>query len=553
MEERIQAALGRIKADLVFKNGTVVDVFCRRLVCGDVAVQSGMIVGIGEYEGIREIDAKGKFILPSFIDSHVHIESSMLTPFEYAKTVIPFGVTCVVADPHEIANVCGERGIKFMMDSAKNSVLDVLYMAPSCIPSTEFEDSGAAIDSNSLELLKNKFNFLGLGEMMNYEGVLNCSSEILKKFSLFERIDGHAPGLSGKRLNGYAACGIGTDHECETAEEAMEKMSRGMFILAREGTAAKNLESMMKAVNPKTVGRIAFCTDDKHAGEIMREGTISNCVNKAVSLGIDPIDAIVMASLSGSMCYGLKSRGSVAPGYCADILLCDTLDAQNIRQVYKNGILIAEDGKYIGICRNKINIESLEGVLNTVNIKSLEKGCFTLEYDSSRPVIEVVPGSIVTKKSYVETKGSMPLCAVIERHRALGKIGLSYIKGISINRGAIAQSIGHDSHNITAIGDSEDDMMLAVEALGKSGGISAVKEGKVLAVMELPAAGLMSLKSASEVIEEKEKLLDAIKSISDDDGSKLLMLLSFISLIVVPELKLNDNGLFDVNQWKYID
>lgn len=552
MENRIKAALGQIKADLVLKNGIIVDVFCHRLIEGDVAIHDGIIVGIGGYEGVKEIDITGKYVMPAFIDSHVHIESSMLTPTEYAGAVIPFGVTTIITDPHEILNVCGENGLRFMINSADNSMLDVYFMAPSCVPATEFEHSGSVIDSKLLRELKNKYKFIGLAEMMNYVGVINCDDEILRKISLFNIIDGHAPGLSGNQLNAYISGGIGTDHECETVEEVREKLGRGMFILAREGTAAKNLEAIMKAVNPYTVGRIAFCTDDKHIDEIVTEGTISHCVNRAIELGVDPIDAITMASYNAAKCYGLKNKGAIAPNYCADLLICHTIDAKNIMQVYKNGKLVAEEGKALFEVNNKIKEEVLKEVTNTVNASKLKKGCFTLEFDKNRPVIEVLPNSIITKKAYVNSADDLTLCAVIERHKALGHIGLAHIKGITIKDGAVAQSIGHDSHNITAIGDGEDNIKLAVEALGTDGGISVVKNGKVLSVLNLNIAGLMSDKTISEVVEEKKKLVSSLKSICNYSGSELLMVLSFVSLIVIPEIRLNDNGLFDVTEWNYI-
>lgn len=544
----INAALGKEEADVIFKNATVVDVFAHSLIQCDVAVSCGKIAGLGNYSGSHEIDCTGKYLMPSFIDSHLHIESSMLSPSEYAKIVVPKGVTTIIADPHEIANVCGEDGLKYMLASAESVPLDIMYMLPSCVPATPFDSSGARIGSAATQRLMNEYNFLGLGEMMDYVGVISANDETLAKIDCAKICDGHSPLLSHKELCAYVSTGILTDHECTTVEEALEKIRLGMYIQIREGTSAKNLAELIKVVNPYTLRRLLFCTDDKHINHIIESGTISNCVNKAISLGIDPIDAITIATLNPAECYGLSKKGAIAPGYAADLIICEDITAQNILEVYKDGEIVARNGNALF---EKIAVNH-ENVVNTVHIKEVSAESFKLDFTPGTTCIQVMPDTLVTKKIVKDTPDGLNYCAVIERHNASGNIGLAWVDGFALKNGAIAQSIGHDSHNITVVGSNPEDMAVAVNALGTEGGIAVACDGKVIAQLKLPIAGLMSDLPAETVNEEHEQVVASAAALRENNGVDIFMMLSFISLFVIPEIRLNDRGLFDVIEQNYI-
>ncbi len=548
LSKLIMSAKGEQKAELVLKNAKVVDVFCHCVRECDVAICDGVIAGLGKYDGFCEVDLHGNYVMPSFVDAHAHIESSMMTPAQYAKAVVPKGVTTIIADPHEIANVCGEDGLEFMINCAKDVPMDIHYMLPSCVPATPFDSSGCVIDGDETKRLFDKHNFFGLGEMMNFPGVLAGDSDIIKKLSCSDVIDGHAPSVSDKDLCAYAACGIKTDHECMTSEEVLEKVSMGMYILIREGSSARNLEALCPAINEHTLRRLLFCTDDKHLDDIIEQGTISHCINKAIELGVEPIDAITMATLNSCECYGLKNQGAIAPGYNADLLICGDLSAKNILQVYKNGKLVAKDGKAMF---DAPEIDTSK-VTNTVHIKPLLLNELEMKFDKSSTVMEVFPHSLYTAGIHCDTAEGLNMAAVIERHKATGNIGKAFVKGISIKGGAVAQSIGHDSHNICVVGDSEFDMLKAVEALGTQGGISVVKDGEVLAVFKLPIAGLMSDKPADIALSEYTAVCDSLSQICDNKDNSLFMLMSFMSLLVIPDVKLSDKGLFDVGKWSFI-
>lgn len=540
--------MGRTMADTIIKNGTVFDVFNHKFTKTDVVISNGKIVALGDgYSAKNIIDATDKYIIPAFIDAHAHIESSLLTPVEYAKVVVPKGVTTVIADPHEITNVLGEKGISFMFKSAESVPLDVKYMLPSCVPCTPFEHSGSVIDGDLTKELLSKYAFLGLAEMMNFVGVINNDTDVIKKLSTGVFIDGHAPLLTGKELCAYVCGGIKTDHECSNVDEALEKISMGMSILVREGTGAKNIECLVKAINPYNLNRFAFCTDDIHISDIAKDGTILNCIRKSVKLGLSLEDALTMATINPAKIYNLKDKGAIAPNYVADIIVCDkSLD--NLYLVLKDGLIVAKDGEPTFTGKN-IDISE---VSNTVHIKEVTPQDFNLEFIEGMPVIEAVKGSLITKKAYPTTKDGLSLCAVVERHKATGNVGKAFIKNIDIQNGAIAQTIGHDSHNITVLGDNPTDMALAVNSLGSNGGICIVHNGKVISYMELEVAGLMSNKSYSEVLAMDNDIVEKAKIVSKHGSSTILMLLSFLSLVVIPELKLNDSGLFDVSNWKYI-
>lgn len=548
LKDIIQSALGNVKADLVLKNGKIIDVLNHRIVEGNVAVKDGVILGTGDYEGEREIDVKGAYIAPGFVDSHVHIESAMVTPSQYAKAVMPKGVTTVIADPHEIANVKGEDGLAFMIEDSKSSPLEVHFMLPSCVPATPFDHAGCVIDGEMTEELLKKYDFLGLGEMMNYPGVTASVPDVLKKLESAEYIDGHAPMISGMGLNAYACGGIKNDHECSTADEALEKISKGFDIFVREGTGAKNLEELMKAVNPYNMRHFAFCTDDKHPAEVIREGTISHCIDKAVKLGYDPLDAYTMACYNSCVSYNLGRKGAIASGFEADIVVTRDINATQIEQVYKKGVLVAEKGKALF----EVKGADTSKVENTVNIDEIKAEDVYMPFDKNKMVISLNEGSLITDGVYCESEEGLSLCANIERHHKTGNIGRCYVKGLDIANGAIAQTIGHDSHNISVIGSDSENMAAAVNALGKQGGIVVVSDKKVIAKMELAVGGIMSEKSVEEVVSEHEKIVEAAKTLSPSGSNETLMILGFISLLVIPHFKLGDKGVFDVDKFEYV-
>ncbi|MEG2426353.1 MAG: adenine deaminase [Oscillospiraceae bacterium] len=544
----IMTAKGEQKAEIVLKNARVVDVFCHCIRECDVAICDGIIAGLGKYDGFCEVDLHGNYVMPSFVDGHAHIESSMLTPAEYAKAVVPKGVTSMIADPHEIVNVCGEDGLAFMIDSSKELPMDIHYMLPSCIPATPFDSSGCVINGDESKRLFEEYDCFGLGEMMNFPGVLACNEDIIKKLSCSDIIDGHAPSVRGKDLCAYTACGIKTDHECVTAEEVLEKVGMGMYVLIREGSSARNLEALFSAINPYTLRRLLFCTDDKHLDDILEQGTISHCINKAIELGADPIDAITMATLNSCECYGLSKQGAIAPGYKADLLVCGDLSARNILQVYKSGKLVAKDGEALF---DTPAVDSSK-VIGTLNLRPLILNDLQLKFDPASTVIEVFPHTLYTAGIHCSSAEGLNMAAVIERHKATGNIGKAFVKGLCIKGGAVAQSIGHDSHNICVVGDNEYDMLKAVDALGTQGGISVIKDGELVSVFKLPIAGIMTDKPASDALAEYNAVCDGLSQLCENDDNSLFMLMSFMSLLVIPDVKLSDKGLFDVCKWQFI-
>ena len=544
----IKAAAGEIKSDLVLKNGKIIDILGHRIVEGDVALKDGIIVGIGNYEGKNEIDVRGAYIAPGFVDSHVHIESAMITPSEYANTVMPKGVTTIIADPHEIANVCGEEGLKFMIEDSKNVPLDIHFVLPSCVPATPFDNTGCIIDADMTKALLEKYDFIGLGEMMNYPGVIGCVPDVIKKLECSRYIDGHAPMVYGKDLNAYICGGIDNDHECSSAKEALEKISKGLNVYIRQGTGAKNLKELIKAVNPYNLRHFAFCTDDKDISDILREGTISHCVDMAIRLGLDPIDAYTIACYNTPVNYNLGKVGAIAPGYRADIIVTRDINATDIRQVYKNGELVAGNGQsYFDF-----KPADKSSVTDTVNTGDVEPKKLVKRFSTKEPVIVINKGSLITDGIYREYGEDLAVCANIERHKATGNIGRCYVQGVTIENGAIAQTIGHDSHNITVIGSDGENMAAAVKALGKKGGIAVVKNKEVISFMELEIGGLMSSKPSRLVAEEHENILEALKEISPEGSGEISMIVSFISLLVIPHIKLSDRGLFDVDNFDFV-
>ena len=545
----IEAALGKAAADIIFKNAKIVDVFSGKIINGDVAVKDGIIAGLGVYNGENEVNLKGKYLIPGLIDSHMHIESTMLKPSQYARLIAARGVTTLIADPHEIANVCGAEGIRFMVSDARKVPVDFRFMLPSCVPATPFEPSGAKLDAKALAELKNDGCFQGLAEMMNAYGVVNCDPEVLEKLELFGLIDGHAPGYTGRELCAYAASGVRTDHECSTAEEMTERIALGMYVCIREGSLAKNCAVLSKGLDKRNMSRVTFCTDDRNIHDIVSDGSITNCIRIAIKQGVSPIDAVTIATRNAAECYRLTDRGAVAPGYIADLAVCDSLEELDFCAVYKNGVLIS-DGK-------KALFDVPEGdippqLVNTVKLSKLSADALYEPFDPKKPVIEVIRDSLITGFYHADSDDGLNLCAVIERHGKSGSIGKCRIKGIGLKNGAIAQSIGHDSHNITVLGASADDMAAAVNALGHDGGIAVVRDGKLIAHMPLPIAGIISEKPYEEVEKSHRAVLSALGELEYNRDFEPLMLLSFLSLPVIPELKLTSGGLFDVRSMQFV-
>ncbi|MCK4658846.1 MAG: adenine deaminase [Phycisphaerae bacterium] len=567
-EQIIDIAAGREPAELVLRNGHIVNVVSNEILQADVAIAGESIVGIGEYEGAEIVDLGGQYICPGFIDGHVHIESSMLSVFEFAKVVVAHGTTAVVADPHEIANVLGAEGIRFILSSSKYCPIHVYMMLSSCVPASQFESSGGELSAIDLLPLFSDEWVLGLAEVMNYPGVVNRVEEVVDKLKVaYGRvIDGHAPGLSGKDLNAYVASGVQSDHECSTAEEAREKLRLGMYIMIREGGAARNLDALLPLVTPETVDRFIFVTDDKDVTDLLAEGQIDHMVRRAIAQGIPPIFAIKMAGFTAARYFGLRGVGAVAPGYKASLVVLEDLKDCRVSRVYHMGKLVAADGQYVEsdapsphkpIVRSTVNIHWLKPEHLAIDVGS--------EADTvSAHIIEAREGSIVTGRGIEE----MPVVggrisadpardiaklAVIERHQASGNVGLGFVRGFGLQGGAIASSVAHDSHNLVVAGTNDADMFTAaVHIVRIRGGFCVVKDGKVLADVPLPIAGLMSNEPAEVLSRQLQAVNDAARKLQ----CKLrrpFMALSFLSLSVIGSLKLTDQGLVDVDRFERID
>jgi len=563
LKEKIRVASGEGMADLLIKNGRVVDVFSGQIEKKEVAIFGGVIVGFGDYQARETIDVKGDFLCPGLIDGHVHIESSMVTIPEFARAIVPHGTTTVITDPHEIANVLGKEGIRFMAESARGVPLNVFIMLPSCVPATHMETAGATLRVNDLKPLLKEPWAIGLAEMMNFPGVIFRNPEVLKKIEMAEgkRIDGHAPMLSGKGLYAYLAAGIRSDHECTTLKEAQEKLKNGMRIMIREGTTARNLRSLIPLVQPKNSRRFLFVTDDRHPKELLEEGHINSMIKQAIRWGMDPILAIQMATLNAAEYFRLDNLGAIAPGYGADIVTFDHLGRFQIKKVFKDGVLIAEDGKMLS---RSIQMRKSLKTKGSIRIKLLKKDVFLLR--SSNPlakVIQLIPGQIITKKvmgkillrdgvASPNIKEDILKIVVVERHKATGNIGIGFVQGFGIKKGAIGSSVAHDSHNLVIVGTNDQDILKAAMAIKEmGGGLVAISDKKVLASLPLPIAGLMSESSVAQVNRQLEVLHRAAKNL----GCKIpdpFMTLSFLSLPVIPELKITDKGLVDVNQFKFV-
>ena len=565
LEDRIRAASGEGKVDLLIKNGRVVNVFSGEIEKKDVAIFAGVIVGFGDYKARKIIDVNGDFLCPALIDGHVHIESSMVTIPDFARAVLPHGTTTVVIDPHEIANVLGIEGIRFMAESAKGIPLNVFLMLPSCVPATPMETSGANLKTDDLKPLLKEPWAIGLAEMMNFPGVIYRDPEVLKKIEMAKgkRIDGHAPALSGKGLYAYLSAGIRSDHECTSLKEAKEKLKNGMWIMVREGTTARNLKDLLPLVTPKNSRRFFFVTDDRHPKELLEEGHINSIVKQAIWRGLDPILAIQMATLNPAEYFRLDDLGAIAPGYRADIITFDHLGRFRIKKVFKDGGLVVEEGKIIPPSvrenRSPSTIKRKE-----LRIKPLRKDSLLLRSNQSlAKVIQLIPDQIITKKvikrvvlrdgiAYPDIKEDILKIAVVERHCTTGNVGIGFVRGFGLKRGAIGSTVAHDSHNLVIVGTNDQDMLRVVETIRKmGGGLAVVSEEKVLASLPLPIAGLMADFSVVEVDRRLKSLLNAAKGLGCNIPDPF-MTISFLSLPVIPELKLTDKGLVDVNQFKIV-
>lgn len=567
VKNRIDIAAGRKKAELVLKNCKIVNVFSHEIMEGDLAIDSGIIIGIGKYAGETELDLEDKYVAPGLIDGHVHIESGMVSPVEFARAIVSRGTTTIIADPHEIANVCGLEGIKYILNETQDIPLNVFVMLPSCVPATSFESSGAVLEAGELKELIDNTRVLGLGELMNYPAVINTEESIIKKIVLANAhgkiIDGHGPDITGKELNAYVISGVKTEHECSNIEEMMERIRAGMYIAIRQGSAAKDLEVLIKGVTPENMRRCMMCTDDKHPEDILKEGHIDHNVRIAIESGIDPIAAIKMASINPAECYNLKNVGAISPGYHADLIVLDDLEKFNIVHVLKDGKLVADNKKPL------FHIESSDSfhVNKTMNIKPMKKEDLNIKLKTNLAnVIHLMPDSLLTKKvvrevsidnnglfQYDKNRDILKV-AVIERHHATGNIGLGLVENFGLKGGAIASSIAHDSHNIVVIGDNDEDIFVAIKEVSRAGGgISICSNGKVVETLELPIAGLMSQLSMEEVSDRLSKMLRvSYEELGINRHIQPFMTLAFLALPVIPEIKITDKGLFDVTNFKFI-
>ena len=555
----IAVAAGREKADLVLKNATYVNVFSNELCQGDIAVAEGLIVGMGEYSGSVEVDVGGKIVLPGFVDAHIHLESSLVSPTEFAKAVLPHGTTTVITDPHEIANVMGTDGIEYMLQATEDLPVDVRFMLPSCVPATPLDESGANLDYRAIDSFYDHPRVQGLAEMMNFVGTINGDAQVVEKIvasqAHHKKIDGHAPDLKGNDLNAYIAAGVYSDHECHDLNDAIAKLQRGQFIMIREGTAARNLEALVPLLCDKYVERCMFCTDDKHPNDLLEKGHIDYIVKKAISLGVEPITAIKAACHNAARYFLLNNRGAIAPGYLADFVIIDDFQHFNIEKVYKRGVLMVENGVVADFPLPEIDPYLVSRAHDTFHVASLSAEDFT----DSRPhaVIGMVDGEITTTDGgytdRIDVDYDILKIAVIERHKNTHHIGLGYIKGYGLKKGAVATSISHDSHNIIVVGTNEEDMAFAANHIVQEhGGITVVENGQVLGDLRLNIAGIMSDDTLVNVNHDLEAAKEQAYKLGVSKGIDPFMTLSFMALPVIPSLRITTRGVFDVTTQRYV-
>ena len=568
LKRLIDVANGKKKADLVLKNGSIVDVCSGKIFKADLAVAEGYIAGFGEYDGEVEVDIEGKYISPGLMDAHIHIESSYCTPEEFGRMVVPHGTTTVIADPHEIVNVCGIKGFHYMQEAAKNTCLSVKYMMPSCVPATKMEDAGYVISAEDMADDIVSKDVPGLGEFMDYNAIIENDDIALDKLVLAKNhgkiVDGHSPNLFGKALNAYACAGIDTDHECSTLEEMEDRLERGIYVQLRQGSACHNLGALIPGINEFNFRRCLLCSDDRQPKTIFEDGHLEYHLKTLVNAGISPVMALAMATVNVSDCYGLKDRGMIVPGKRADLVIFEDLKAFKVSSVYILGEEVARNGEYL----KELKKHDFTDVSNTVHLDNFKKEMLQMWLKSDEVyAIEMIAGGVLSKKTKIKIKRDENglfvfdknidacKCAVIERHHNTGKVGLGIIKGYGIQRGAIAASVAHDSHNIICVGVNDDEMNLAIENVKQNGGgFALVKDGKVIESLSLPVAGLMSDLSGEEV---SKKLLSlhkkAVVELGVNESLEPVMSLTFMSLIVIPELKLTARGLFDIFENRFID
>ena len=554
IQQKLGIARGEQPAELLFKNARLVNVLSGEIHPANVAVDDGRVIGIGDYRARRVIDLHGSYLAPSLIDGHFHVESSMLTAPEFARAVVPHGTGAVVIDPHEYANVLGLDGIRYVLESTKNLAVDFFIMLPSCVPATPLETAGARITADDLRLMIGDDRIAGVGEMMNFPGVfLGAKSELAKiDAGKGKCVDGHAPGLRGKNLNAYVLAGVRSDHESVEVEEAKEKLRLGMHILLREGSTERNLAHLLPLINSHNAQNCSFATDDKLAGDLVNEGHIDHCVRKAIRLGLPPISALQIATINPARHYRLQNLGAIAPRFWADFIVFDDLKKFSIRQVYKKGVLVAEDGRYLGRTPAKIGLPR-----STMNLR-YQPGDFRVRAGGGKKikVIEIVPQQIVTRTAIVtpkvedgevvaDTRRDILKLVVVERHRATGNVGVGFVRGFKLKTGALASTVAHDAHNVVVVGATDGDILMAIDELARlQGGQVAVANGKVQARLGLPIAGLVSDRPLAEVIKGIEDLNVAARALGCELTAPF-MTLSFLSLSPIPELKLTDQGLID--------
>ena len=555
----IAAAAGREPADLVLKNATFVNVFSNELSTMDIAVAEGLIVGMGSYQGRSEVDCTGKIVLPGFLDAHIHLESSLVSPREFVKAVLPHGTTTVITDPHEIANVMGTDGIEYMLQATEGLPVDVRFMLPSCVPATPLDESGAILDYRAIDSFYDHPRVQGLAEMMNFVGAINGDEQTVEKIvaaqAHHKKIDGHAPDLQGNDLNAYIAAGVYSDHECHDLKDALAKLERGQFIMIREGTAARNLEALMPLLTGKYADRCMFCTDDKHPNDLLEKGHIDYIVKKAISLGADPITAVKVACHNAARYFLLNNRGGISPGYLADFVIIDNFQDFNIEQVYKKGVLMVDHGEIQDFPSPEIEPYLVERAHKTFHVAALTAEDFAEK--RPRGIIGMVDGEITTVDAgysdRIDVEYDVLKIAVVERHKNTHHIGIGYIQGYGLKSGAVATSISHDSHNIIVVGTNETDMAAAVNRVVElNGGIVVWDGGQSVAEVPLAIAGIMSDEPLVTVNEKLETAKDAAHKLGVNPGIDPFMTLSFMALPVIPSLRITTRGVFDVTTQSYV-
>lgn len=571
MTKSINISQKRMEADFILKNAYIADVFSLCWRKANIVVSDGKIISLDEMDEFtakKVEDANGRYVIPGLIDAHIHIESSMLPPSQFSQILLPHGITSVITDPHEIVNVSGAKGMQFMLEDAKNALMDIYFMLPSSVPCTSFENSGAVMKAKDLAPFLQDEHVLGLAEVMDFPAVLGTDSDMMDKLALVRNakkiIDGHGAGLTKEQLRGYRAAGIQTDHECVTAEEARERIKQGMYVFIREGSAAKNLRDLLPAVTPANARRFAFCTDDKHLDELIEEGSINFAISLAIKDGMNPLQAIQLATLNAAECYRLYDKGAIAEGYTADFVMLEDLQKMTIASVWKNGQKVAKNGQVLHEEKETAHID--DSILHSVHLPNLTVNDFAIPFNKGNVanVIGIMPNQITTQHLEKEVdvvegvfvpsvEKDLLKMAVVERHHSLGTIGLGIVHGFGLKQGAVATTIAHDSHNAIVVGTNDEDMLCALKALQEmQGGLVVVKDGEVIGSLALPIAGLMTTLDAETATKKIKETHKALQEIHPDLYFHFFLTLSFLSLPVIPELKLTDTGLFDVKTFQHI-